>query len=125
MCRYAFFPDKVHWVCVPCRYSAKDHPNRSGRKCPRCRRQMSYAGHDFAAPRRTKDNAWAAVTAVLGAGLTSDGFERCGCGREPEFRPRTKSQVSARMRKAAREGVAPKGALAAVDVTSIRRPASP
>jgi hypothetical protein len=124
MCRYAYFPTKVHWVCVPCRYSAKDHPNRAGRRCPRCQQSMHYAGHDFAAPRRSNDSAWAVVADVLGAGLAYDGFERCGCGREPKFRPRTKSQVKARMRKAAREGVSPKEALAAVDVDAIRRPAS-
>jgi hypothetical protein len=82
---------------------------------------MSYAGHDFAAPRRTNAGAWAVVAAVLGAGLAYDGFERCGCGKEPKFRPRTKSQVRARMRKAAREGVAPSEALAAVDVDAIQR----
>lgn len=125
MCRYAYFPDKVHWVCVTCRYSAKDHPNREGRKCPRCLQSMRYAGHDFAAPRRSNNSAWAVVAEVLGNGLTYDGFERCGCGREPKFRPRTKSQVSARMRKAAREGVSPREALAAVNVDDIRQPTSP
>lgn len=125
MCRYAFFPDKVHWVCVPCRYSAKDHPNRAGRKCPRCQQSMRNAGHDFAAPRRSNHNAWSAVAEVLVAGLTYDGFERCGCAREPKFRPRTKSQVRSRMRKAAREGVSPKEALASADIDAIRRPTSP
>ncbi|MEV0292087.1 hypothetical protein [Nocardia sp. NPDC050710] len=65
---------------------------------------MIYAGHDFAAPRRRDDSGWSAVAAVFDAGLTYHGFEPCGCGREPKFRPRTAAQVRARRRSAARSG---------------------
>ncbi len=44
------------------------------------------------------------VAAVLGAGLRYEGFETCGCGREPKFRPRTRAQLRARRIVAARTG---------------------
>jgi len=66
---------------------------------------MVYAGHDFAPPRRTDDDGWAAVAAVLGAGLRYDGFQTCGCGREPKYRPRSKAEVRARRAVAARKGL--------------------
>lgn len=63
---------------------------------------MVFAGHDFAAPRKTDDRRWAAVAAVLDAGLRYDGFEPCGCSREPKYRPRSSAQVRARRRVGAR-----------------------
>ncbi|MEU4690958.1 hypothetical protein [Actinoplanes sp. NPDC023714] len=66
---------------------------------------MLPAGHDFAAPRRRDRSGWAAVAAVLGAGLRYDGFETCGCGRYPQYRPRTSAQVRRRRRIAARRGI--------------------
>ncbi|WP_034271097.1 hypothetical protein [Actinospica robiniae] len=65
---------------------------------------MANAGHDFAAPRRRDDSGWAAVEAVLGAGLRYDGFVLCGCQHHPEYRPRTRSQVKARRVLAERSG---------------------
>lgn len=65
---------------------------------------MANAGHDFAAPRRRDDGGWAAVDAVLGAGLTYDGFVTCGCQHNPQFRPRTRSQVRAMRVAAERDG---------------------
>ncbi len=76
---------------------------------------MVFAGHDFAAPPRRDGSGWAAVAAVLAAGLRYEGFEPCGCGREPSFRPRTAAQVRARRRVARREGVPEAEALAARD----------
>jgi len=76
---------------------------------------MVLAGHDFAAPRRRDASGWAAVAAVLAAGLRYDGFETCGCGREPKFRPRTSAQVRQRRRLAVRRGVAIADVLAARD----------
>ncbi|GAA2522876.1 hypothetical protein GCM10010201_21310 [Pilimelia columellifera subsp. columellifera] len=76
---------------------------------------MVFAGHDFAAPRRRNSSAWAAVAAVLAAGLRYDGFEMCSCGREPKFRPRTRAQVRQRRRLATRRGVTVADMLAARD----------
>ncbi|SDS53737.1 hypothetical protein [Actinoplanes derwentensis] len=106
---------RVHYVCVPCRRSSKlpgdglDHP------CPQCRVPMVNAGHDFAAPRRRDLSGWRAVAAVVGAGLRYEGFEACGCGREPQFRPRTSAQVRQRRRLAVRRDVPLVEALAARD----------
>ncbi|TMR98849.1 hypothetical protein EJK15_10785 [Nonomuraea basaltis] len=76
---------------------------------------MLFAGHDFAAPRKTKDRNWAAVAAVLGAGLRYEGFETCGCGRDPKYRPHTSAQVRVRRRIAARKGLTDAEALALCD----------
>lgn len=78
---------------------------------------MVLAGHDFAAPKRRDSSGWAAVAAVLAAGLRYEGFETCGCGREPKFRPRTSAQVRQRRRLAARRGVALADVLAARDLS--------
>jgi hypothetical protein len=80
---------------------------------------MINAGHDFAAPRRDDKTGWAAVAAVLSAGLRYDGFETCGCSRQPKFRPRTSAQVRARRRIAARTGTSEATALAARDPYSL------
>jgi hypothetical protein len=77
---------------------------------------MVFAGHDFAAPRKTNDSQWAAVAAVLAAGLRYEGFETCGCSRDPKYRPRTSAQVRARRRVAAREGLTETEALALRDL---------
>ncbi|GAB1824012.1 hypothetical protein [Herbidospora sp. RD11066] len=95
MCTYAVVAYKVHYVCVPCRQSHKLPWDGAVHLCTRCRAPMVNAGHDFAAPRKDRASAWAAVAAVLAAGLRYDGFETCGCGREPKPRPRTKAQVRA------------------------------
>ncbi|WP_432126298.1 hypothetical protein [Streptomyces sp. bgisy082] len=105
MCTYAFVHYKLHYACVSCRISFKRHPNGAGHPCPRCSEPMPCAGHDFAAPRRSDRKAWSVVAVVLGAGLRYEGFEACGCGREPKFRPRTRAQVRARRIAAARNGV--------------------
>lgn len=115
MCRYAEVTYKVHYVCVPCRRSAKHLRDGAERRCPECRTPMVPAGHDFAAPPRRDGSGWAAVAAVLSAGLKYEGFEPCGCGRVPEFRPRTAAQVRARRRVARRAGVPGAQALSARD----------
>ncbi|MFJ3639666.1 hypothetical protein ACIPRD_07930 [Streptomyces sp. NPDC090108] len=106
MCRYAFAHYKLHYACVSCRVSFKRHPDGTrGHTCPNCAGPLLCAGHDFAAPRRGDRKAWSVVTAVLNAGLRYEGFEPCGCGREPKFRPRTRAQLRARRRAAARTGI--------------------
>ncbi|MFJ9785992.1 hypothetical protein ACIRSS_40920 [Amycolatopsis sp. NPDC101161] len=115
MCRYAETVYKVHYVCVPCRRSGKHAWDGGEHRCPECRAPMVFAGHDFAAPPRRDGSGWAAVAAVLAAGLAYDGFEPCGCGREPEFRPRKSAEVRARRRVAERTGVSDAEALAVRD----------
>lgn len=106
MCRRAFLKyPKVHYVCVACRQSNKYAWDSATRPCPRCGKAMAHAGHDFAAPPRRDNSGWAAVEAVLGTGLRYDGFDTCGCGRSPRFRPRTRSQVKARRIVAERDGL--------------------
>lgn len=115
MCRYAETPYKVHYVCVPCRRCSKHRWDGAQHLCPSCRTPMFFAGHDFAAPRRRDDSGWAAVTAVLTAGLRYEGFGTCGCSREPKFRPHTNAQVRQRRRLATRNRVPIAEALAARD----------
>ncbi|MFJ8039707.1 hypothetical protein ACIRBX_04215 [Kitasatospora sp. NPDC096147] len=107
MCTYASVHHKLHYACVSCRVSHKRHPaeaGRDGHPCPRCGVTMLCAGHDFAAPRRTDRKAWSVVAVVLRAGLRYEGFEPCGCGRRPSFRPRSRAQLRARRVQAARTG---------------------
>ncbi len=104
MCTYAFVHYKRHYACVSCRTSFKRHPRDGGHRCPNCDGPLLYAGHDFAAPRRNDWKAWSVVAVVLGAGLRYEGFQPCGCGRDPKFRPRTRAQVRARRILAARTG---------------------
>ncbi|WP_282204658.1 hypothetical protein [Kitasatospora fiedleri] len=104
MCTYASGPDKLHYACVRCRISFKRHHAAAGHACPECARPLRCAGHDFAAPRRRDRRAWSVVAVVLAAGLRYEGFEPCGCRREPKFRPRTRAQVRARRIVAARTG---------------------
>ncbi|MEV6825686.1 hypothetical protein [Amycolatopsis sp. NPDC051102] len=115
MCRYGETTCKVHYVCVACRKSHKHAWDGAEHRCPGCRRPMVFAGHDFAAPPRRDGSGWAAVAAVLEAGLKYEGFQPCGCGREPKPRPRTAAQVRARQRVARRAGVPDTEALAARD----------
>jgi hypothetical protein len=77
--------------------------------------RWSSPGTTFAAPRRRDDLGWAAVAAVLAAGLRYEGFQTCGCGREPKFRPRTNADARTRLRLAERMGVPLSEALAARD----------
>jgi hypothetical protein len=115
MCRYAEVTYKVHYVCAPCRQSHKHPWDGAEHRCPRCRMPMTFAGHDFAAPRRSDDRGWVAVAAALGAGLRYDGFETCGCSRDPKYRPRTSMQVRARRRVGARQGLSEAEALSLRD----------
>ncbi|GAB2865968.1 hypothetical protein GCM10022221_77930 [Actinocorallia aurea] len=80
---------------------------------------MVCAGHDFAAPRKGDDSGWAAVAAVLGAGLRYEGFEACGCGREPKARPRTRAEVNARRRAGQRAGLTEAEALGLRDPAEV------
>jgi hypothetical protein len=120
VCRYAESQYKVHYVCVPCRRSNKYPWDGAEHLCPECRAPMVFAGHDFAAPRRHDKSGWAAVAAVLEAGLRYEGFQTCGCSRDPKFRPRTSAQVRARRRLADRTGIDVAVMLAARDPYSVR-----
>lgn len=104
VCTYAFVHYKLHYACLSCRISLKRHPGDAGHTCPRCAGPLLCAGHDFAAPRRSNRKAWSVVAVVLGAGLRYEGFEPCGCGRDPKFRPRTRAQLRARRIVATRTG---------------------
>ncbi|ROO85704.1 hypothetical protein EDD29_3252 [Actinocorallia herbida] len=115
MCTYAEHVYKLHYVCVDCRWSCKRSWSAEGELCTRCRRPMACAGHDFAAPRKGDDRRWSAVAAVLAAGLRYEGFEPCGCGREPKYRPRTGADVRARRRIMARTALPEHAALALRD----------
>jgi hypothetical protein len=115
MCTYPEVTYKVHYVCVPCRQSHKYPWDGADHLCTRCRTPMVFAAHDFAAPRRTDDRRWAAVAAVLEAGLRYDGFQTCGCGREPKSRPQTSADVRARLRAGARKGLSDAEALSLRD----------
>jgi hypothetical protein len=119
VCRHAETPYKVHYVCVPCRKSNKYPWDGAEHLCPECRAPMVFAGHDFAAPRRHDKSGWAAVAAVLEAGLRYEGFETCGCSRDPKFRPRTSAQVRERRQLADRTGVNVAVMLAARDPYSV------
>lgn len=105
----------VHYVCVGCRQSHKYPWDGAQHLCTRCRTPMIYAGHDFAAPRKTENRRWAAVAAVLGSGLRYNGFVTCGCSRAREYRPHTSADVRARRRAAARHGLTEAEALALRD----------
>jgi hypothetical protein len=121
VCRYAETTYKVHYVCVPCRQSHKLPWDGAEHLCTRCQEPMVFAGHDFAAPRKTDDRRWTAVAAVLQAGLRYEGFETCGCSREPKYRPRTSAQVRARRRVGTREGLSDAEALALRDPGDVTR----
>lgn len=106
MCFYATTFYKPHYVCVPCRVSAKRWVGASGvTLCPRCAEPMACVGRDFAAPRRVDRRAWSVVAAVVAAGLRYDGRTPCGCAKEPKYRPRTRAELRARRQLAAREGI--------------------
>lgn len=77
---------------------------------------MYCAGPDFAAPGRKDRAAWSVVAAVLSAGLRYDGYDSCGCGREPKFLPRTRAELRARRDHAARYALPP------ADILSRRDP---
>ncbi|RKN41168.1 hypothetical protein [Streptomyces hoynatensis] len=108
MCYYAMTHYKLHYACVSCRVSFKQHADpRRVHPCPGCARPLVCAGHDFAPPRRHDVRAWSVVAAVLGEGLRYEGLSPCGCGKEPRYRPRTRAALRARRIAAARSGLPP------------------
>lgn len=118
---------RTHYVCPACRISQKQwtptsHDSRTEPpRCPRCSTGMHNAGHDFAAPRQHDSAGWSVVAAVLAAGLRYDGYESCGCGREPKFRPRTRAELRAHLDHATRHSLA----LAEALPTGPREPRQP
>lgn len=76
---------------------------------------MYCAGPDFAAPGRNDRAGRSVVAAVLSAGMRYDGYDSCGCGREPKFRPRTRAELRARREYAARHALPPTGILSRRD----------
>ncbi len=81
---------------------------------------MVNVGRDFAAPRRSDDPAWRALSAVLYAGLS---FHSCGCNG-PGFRPRTPRQVRERLQAATRRGIPVREAMALPDPYTERKTSS-
>ncbi|TDQ01040.1 hypothetical protein [Labedaea rhizosphaerae] len=108
MCRYGMSHYKMHYVCLPCRVSAKYEwlPTREHR-CPRCGAPMITAGFDFAAPPKRDESGWRALEATLNAGIK---FLTCGCSG-PGYRPRTSAQVRERRAAAERLGIPEEAAL--------------
>ncbi|GAB2576685.1 hypothetical protein GCM10027168_07000 [Streptomyces capparidis] len=106
MCFYAMTYYKLHYACVSCRVSFKQHahPKRE-HVCPNCSQPLICAGHDFAPPPRRDVRGWSVVAAVLGEGLRYEGLSVCGCGKEPKYRPRTRAELRARQTVAARDGL--------------------
>ncbi|MBF6352412.1 hypothetical protein IU448_25875 [Nocardia flavorosea] len=107
---------RTHYVCPPCRVSQKRwvptaQHSASPPRCPRCSTEMLDAGHDFAAPRQHDSAGWSVVAAVLATGLRYDGYEPCGCGREPKPRPRTRAELRASHDEATRLHLTPAEAL--------------
>lgn len=97
---------KLHYACVACRVSFKQHADeRRSHLCPNCALPLVCAGHDFAPPPRRDVRAWSVVAAVLGEGLRYEGLSPCGCGKEPRYRPRTRADLRARRTVAARDGL--------------------
>ncbi|PJM98874.1 hypothetical protein CG740_32770 [Streptomyces sp. CB01201] len=66
---------------------------------------MVCASHDLAAPHRHDSKAWSVVAAVLNEGLRYEGREPCGCGKVPQFRPRTRARLRACRTAATRSGI--------------------
>ena len=131
-------PSRMHYVCLPCRKSFKYYPGPrvlgyqpetpgacDEHLCPQCRRPLINAGHDFAPPRRTDKAGWKVVAAVLTAGLWYEGWDLCGCGRDPKFRPRTNAELRARCRLAVRTGIPDRRMLSAADPYAPGPPPSP
>ncbi|MFG2589927.1 hypothetical protein OG379_32795 [Streptomyces sp. NBC_01166] len=106
MCFYGMTYYKVHYACVPCRVSFKQHAYQGREhRCPNCARPLTCAGHDFAPPPRRDVRGWSVVAAVLGEGLRYEGRSACGCDREPRYRPRTRAELRARRAVAARDAL--------------------
>ncbi|KAB8190719.1 deoxyxylulose-5-phosphate synthase [Nonomuraea phyllanthi] len=87
---------KTSFVCLPCRASYKQaypHPGNGDRSCPRCAEPLIHVGSAFAAPRRRDSAAWRVLSLLLHAGVR---FHKSCCGG-PGYRPRTLSEVRARM----------------------------
>ncbi|MBZ6474225.1 hypothetical protein [Streptomyces griseocarneus] len=55
------------------------------------------------------------MAAVLAEGLRYDGKTPCGCGKEPKFRPRRRSELRARRIAATRAGLPLAETLSRVD----------
>jgi hypothetical protein len=106
VCFYAMTYYKLHYACVSCRVSFKQHayPQRE-HLCPNCARPLICAGHDFAPPPRRDVRGWSVVAAVLGEGLRYEGRSACGCGKEPKYRPRTRAELRVRRILATRDGL--------------------
>jgi hypothetical protein len=87
---------KTSFVCLPCRASYKQtHPGlgHRDRVCPRCAEPLIHVGSAFAAPPRRDTAAWRVLSLLLHAGVR---FHKSCCGG-PGYRPRTLSEVRARM----------------------------
>ncbi|MGN9781598.1 hypothetical protein ACTMTF_09230 [Nonomuraea sp. ZG12] len=87
---------KTSFVCLPCRASYKQaYPGlgHHDRICPRCAEPLIHVGSAFAAPPRRDTAAWRVLSLLLHAGIR---FHKSCCDG-PGYRPRTLSEVRARM----------------------------
>ncbi|WP_052848940.1 deoxyxylulose-5-phosphate synthase [Streptomyces avicenniae] len=108
-----------HYVCPPCRAAYKRPPPWEGPTgvCPRCRREVLYAGDALAVPRRSDAAGWRVLTTLLHAGV---GF-RSSCCWGPGWRPRTPREVRERLTAAGRTGMPVARALVSRDVPGVAR----
>ncbi|GAB2552009.1 hypothetical protein [Nocardia heshunensis] len=110
MCIY---PSRTHLVCLPCRVSHKSTIGQGPARCPQCQGEFIDAGPDLAVPRKSDRAGWRALEAVLTSGLT---FYGGCCGTGPGYRPRTPSEVRARLALAERSGMTISEALVRADL---------
>ena len=101
MCRYSDHSYPEHYICVPCRFSAKgDFDAGAGRACPTCREPMVAMGRDFAPPRKQNHNQWRKLELLIAAGIN---FRGCGCSG-PGPRPRTLADTKRYLQERAGRG---------------------
>ncbi|WP_326808497.1 deoxyxylulose-5-phosphate synthase [Streptomyces sp. NBC_01775] len=94
----------THFVCPPCRTALKRPVGQPGPPppCAHCGHPMTDAGPQLAVPPRRDADGWAALAAVLEAGLR---FPAIGCEADgPGYRPRTMREVEERRTAAHRTG---------------------
>ncbi|MEU2548411.1 deoxyxylulose-5-phosphate synthase [Streptomyces roseolus] len=91
------------YVCLPCRVSYKQgYEHGPEHRCPRCAQPMTGVGTAFQPPRRRDAEGWRVLSVLLHAGIR---FHARGCcGEGSGYRPRTLSEVKARVAYARRTG---------------------
>lgn len=85
MCRYSDANYRTHFVCLGCKWHAKDDRSGTPPLCPTCRNEMVDMGRDFKAPRKEASNQWTKLRILVAQGVR---FDSCGCDG-PGPRPKT------------------------------------